>query len=90
MFDFQSVKKSTGFQPIVVYLDHIVPKTQGGHNFKSNLVPACKSCNTKKNNIDSQTFMLQNYRSSLLTQDEYQSKTDKLKQLIEEYENINT
>ena len=29
-------------------MDHIVPLARGGRSVKSNLVPACKSCNTKK------------------------------------------
>ena len=72
------------------YLDHIIPKTQGGHNYKSNLVSSCKTCNTKKNNIDAQPFLLQNYRTDLLTQDEYQSQRDKLKYLSEEYKRLKT
>ena len=71
------------------YLDHIIPKTQGGHNYKCNLVSACKSCNTKKNNTDSSSFLLQNYRSGFLTQDEYQSQNEKLKELKTEYLDLN-
>ena len=72
------------------YLDHIIPKTQGGHNYQYNLVSSCKSCNTKKNNIDAQTFLLQNYWAGLLTQDEYKAQKGKMKYLDEEYKDLKT
>jgi 5-methylcytosine-specific restriction endonuclease McrA len=31
-------------------LDHVVPLTRGGKHARSNLVPACRACNTSKNN----------------------------------------
>lgn len=30
--------------------DHLIPTSKGEHNIKENIVPACRSCNTKKNN----------------------------------------
>lgn len=36
------------FAPADLTMDHIVPVSRGGRSTKSNLVPACKTCNTKK------------------------------------------
>jgi len=32
-------------------MDHIVPIARGGRSTKGNVVPACKSCNTKKKQL---------------------------------------
>lgn len=32
-------------------MDHLVPLTRGGRSTKDNLVPCCKSCNTKKKSM---------------------------------------
>jgi 5-methylcytosine-specific restriction endonuclease McrA len=34
--------------PAELTMDHIVPVARGGRSVKGNLVPTCKSCNTKK------------------------------------------
>ncbi len=70
------------------YLDHLVPQTQGGRNYKSNLVASCRTCNTKKNALEPENFLLQNYRKNLLTQEEYQTLGDKLANLREEYRRV--
>jgi len=70
------------------YLDHLVPRTQGGQNYKSNLVASCGTCNTKKNALEPEKFLLQNYRKGLLTQEEYQTQKDKLRKLREEYRRV--
>lgn len=36
------------FSPKELTMDHLVPLAKGGTSSKSNLVPACKECNTKK------------------------------------------
>ncbi len=32
-------------------MDHLVPLTRGGRSTRDNLVPCCKSCNTKKKSM---------------------------------------
>lgn len=70
------------------YLDHLLPRTQGGQNYKSNLVASCRKCNTKKNALESEIFLQQNYRKVLLTQEEYETQMDKLAKLRVEYKRV--
>ena len=70
------------------YVDHLVPITQDGQNYKSNLVASCRTCNTKKNARDPENFLLQNYRKGFLTQEEYLTQKDKLTKLREEYRKV--
>jgi 5-methylcytosine-specific restriction protein A len=39
------------FKPSELTMDHIVPLVRGGRSTKDNLVPACKTCNTKKKTL---------------------------------------
>ncbi len=39
------------FHPKELTMDHIVPVSRGGRSVKSNVVPCCKPCNTKKHNL---------------------------------------
>jgi 5-methylcytosine-specific restriction endonuclease McrA len=32
-------------------LDHVVPLVRGGRSVRSNMVPACKDCNTRKQSL---------------------------------------
>ena len=34
-----------------VTMDHVVPISQGGQSVRSNVVPACKECNTRKRDM---------------------------------------
>lgn len=36
------------FSPSELTMDHVVPLARGGRSTRSNLVPACKLCNTNK------------------------------------------
>lgn len=70
------------------YLDHIIPQSSGGLNYKSNLLSSCKSCNTKKNAKPVEEFLLNNYRSGLLTQEEYLQQKEKIDSLKDYYNEI--
>ena len=38
--------------------DHVVPMCSGGQNIKSNIVPACNSCNASKANLDLRSWFI--------------------------------
>jgi|GEM_PF-995425 len=70
------------------YLDHIFPRSNGGHDWKSNLVSACRDCNTRKNADDAEKFLMDNYRKGLFSQNEFLEQKRKLDELKSEYEEI--
>ena len=39
------------FRPSELTMDHVVPLSRGGKTTKGNVVPACKSCNTQKQQL---------------------------------------
>ncbi len=39
------------FLPKELTMDHIIPLARGGKSEKFNVVPCCKECNTKKNQL---------------------------------------
>ena len=39
------------FHPSELTMDHIVPVIRGGKSSKSNIVPSCKACNSKKKHM---------------------------------------
>lgn len=72
------------------YLDHVFPRSKGGENYSSNLITACKSCNSRKNNKDAESFLLENYRSGLMTQAEFKKQKDILVLLLKKYDSCNS
>jgi len=40
--------RKVGFKGLT--MDHIIPLSRGGRSTRDNLVPCCKTCNTKKKN----------------------------------------
>ena len=70
------------------YLDHLIPKSIGGQNYKSNLVASCKSCNTIKNNLSCEEFLLTTYRKGVIAQNEFILQKKKLNNLMAEYNDI--
>ncbi|PIE59520.1 MAG: HNH endonuclease [Desulfobulbus propionicus] len=38
--------RAVGFSDLT--MDHVIPLSRGGNSSKDNLVPCCKTCNTKK------------------------------------------
>ncbi|MDX1958579.1 MAG: HNH endonuclease [Leptospiraceae bacterium] len=38
------------FLPEELTMDHLIPLSKGGKSIRANLVPSCKSCNSKKKN----------------------------------------
>lgn len=70
------------------YLDHIFPRSNGGHDWKSNLVVACRDCNTRKNAEDAEKFLIENYRKGLFSQSEFLYQKEKLDVLKSEYDEV--
>ena len=68
------------------YLDHIFPRAKGGENYQSNLITACKTCNSKKSDKDAEAFLLDSYRGGLIIQEEFLNQKATLENFIEKYE----
>jgi len=46
-------------QPNQMAVDHVKPVSRGGATVDSNLIPACRSCNHRKSNLDLEDFRKQ-------------------------------
>lgn len=67
----------------VFRIDHIISRTKGGSDFRTNLVAACDDCNTAKQDRDVASFLLENYRAGLLTRGEFERQKARLEQIAE-------
>ncbi len=45
------------FKPVEMEIDHIIPKSKGGKNYRYNMIPACMSCNKQKGDRSVFEFM---------------------------------
>jgi 5-methylcytosine-specific restriction endonuclease McrA len=60
---WQMIKESYGFRcvycgnkPVRLTQDHVVPISKGGNHTASNVVPACRPCNSKKRDLPAPRF----------------------------------
>jgi Zn-finger protein len=70
------------------YLNHIEPKAKGGHDWKSNLVSSCRTCNMVKNSDNVDAVLLGNSRKGLILKSEYLEQKKKLEKLKAENQKI--
>jgi 5-methylcytosine-specific restriction endonuclease McrA len=60
-FDCQCVYCGEHFETNELTLDHVHPKTFGGEDITSNIVPACRKCNQDKGSNNWLTWMRTTY-----------------------------
>jgi 5-methylcytosine-specific restriction protein A len=60
-----------------VTMDHIVPVSQGGQSVRSNVVPACKACNTRKRDMTAIEWALHREETRLAAQCDLEPKAER-------------
>lgn len=65
-------------------LDHLLPQSKGGTHLKYNLATACGACNGRRSDNDSEpvSFLLENYRLKLISQEEFLRQKDYIETLL--------
>lgn len=65
-------------------LDHLIPVAKGGANRKHNLAAACETCNLRRGESEPISFLRENYRQQLLTQEEFLRQKSYVESLLAE------
>lgn len=65
-------------------LDHLIPIAKGGTSRRFNLVTSCQPCNERKQDQDPIQFLLSNYRSQLLSQQEFMGQKSYIEELLDQ------
>lgn len=64
-------------------LDHLLPQSKGGTNWKYNLATACEVCNRRRSDYSEPvSFLLENYRLKLISQEEFLRQKDYIETLL--------
>lgn len=68
-------------------IDHIVPRSRGGHNSWSNFAAMCNSCNSRKGSLTLLDFLLLNQQGTRIKRK--QLRTRRAKKLADKHAELN-